>query len=138
MGLDMFAKLVNDRASELISAGQWDELTYEDIKDTFIDDDFWYWRKHHHLHGWMQKLHAYKTGFDAPDLFNLVYVELTEKDLDALEFAIKNGELTPTQGFFFGSHVEYEDEDKQRDLEFVYASRKAIADGHHVVYTSWW
>jgi hypothetical protein len=26
MGLDMFAKLVNDRASELISAGQWDEL----------------------------------------------------------------------------------------------------------------
>jgi hypothetical protein len=138
MGLDMFAKLVNDRASELISAGQWDELTYEDIKDTFVDADFWYWRKHHHLHGWMQKLYASKTGFDAPDLFNLVYVELTSKDLDSLESAINGGELQPTQGFFFGNHTDYSIEDKYTDLEFIAKARKAIADGHHVVYSSWW
>lgn len=138
MGLDMFAKLVNDRGAELINEGKWDEMTYDEVKDMFVDDDFWYWRKHHHLHGWMQKLHAFKTGVDEPDLFNLVYVELKAVDLDALESAIKNGELQPTKGFFFGGHVEYEDEDKNNDLQFVAEARKAIAEGYHVVYSSWW
>jgi hypothetical protein len=60
---------------------------------------------------------------------------LTEKDLDALEYDIKNGNLPQTSGFFFGQSDGSENED---DLKFIEDARLAILDGFSVYYTSWW
>ena len=60
---------------------------------------------------------------------------MTEKDLDDLEYDIKNGNLPQTSGFFFGQSDGSENED---DLQFIEDARLAILDGFSVYYTSWW
>jgi hypothetical protein len=45
------------------------------------------WRKHANLHGWMERLYREKGG-KARD-FNLVGLQLTSADIDALEFIAK-------------------------------------------------
>lgn len=92
-----------------------------------------YWRKHPNLEGWMAKLYREKGGKQQE--FNCATVQLTSTDLDRLERDIYNGDLPHTEGFFFGkSHPE----DFESDKEFLQKAREAIAQGHVVVYTSWW
>lgn len=92
-----------------------------------------YWRKHPNLHGWMEQLYIAKGGAQAT--FNCVPVRLTPEDLDALELAIRSGDLPPTSGFFFGESDGSEIED---DLAFIAKAREAIAAGLAVFYDSWW
>ena len=137
MGLDMYAWAVPTEIRDGL-LGEEDYTLPEDLAQAGIDTDLAYWRKHHHLHGWMQRLYAEKTGIEEESAFNCVYVELTADDLDRLEKAIIHNELTPTQGFFFGNHTEYEAYERNCDLQFLIDARAVIEDGKHVLYHSWW
>ena len=92
-----------------------------------------YWRKHPNLHGWMEELYLAKGGKDAD--FNVSTLQLTPEDIDALEAAIKAGDLPDTSGFFFGVTDGSETED---DLAFVAKAREEFTKGNAVAYYAWW
>jgi len=125
MGLDMFAYRTS--------------IKPESATDFSINGDdtteIQYWRKHPNLHGWMESLYYRKGGKE--EIFNCVAVELTEEDLTELESAIQKGDLPSTRGFFFGES-EGNEEEILEDLEFVETAKKAISEGDHVFYSSWW
>lgn len=81
----------------------------------------------------MERLYRDKGG--AEQSFNCVNVQLSARDLDALELAVKDGELPPTSGFFFGASDGTEIAD---DLSFIAKAREALAADLTVFYTSWW
>ena len=87
-----------------------------------------YWRKHPNLHGWFEKLYYYKGG--EAEIFNCVYIEVSLKDLEDLEYDIRNHILSETMGFFFGKdeeHISDElNEDDLDDLEFIEKAREEI------------
>jgi len=60
-----------------------------------------YWRKHPNLHGWMESLYYEKGG--TADNFNCVNLQLTARDLDRLETAIRGGTLPLTQASSSGN-----------------------------------
>lgn len=100
-----------------------------------VDYEFYYWRKHHDLHGWMGGLYLSKGGAN-PD-FNCNTLRLTSKDLDELESSIKDRQLPATRGFFFGDNPPDEESDDY-DLDFIKKAREAINSGKAVFYDSWW
>lgn len=130
MGLDMYAY------SSMVKPVKEVGAIFEGIggEDDTESSEFFYWRKHPNLHGWMEALYRKKGGHLE---FNCQPVVLTEKDLDRLEEAIKAGELPDTNGFFFGESEGDEDEVNQ-DLEFIKEARSRIKDGMTVWYDSWW
>ena len=106
-----------------------------------------YWRKHPHLHGWMeqlwrtkkytvQTLDALETVDPDSDIFNGVELELTREDIDRLEQDIQDGLLPETQGFFFGDNAS--DYYREQDLEFCRQARADLFLGLHVFYNSSW
>lgn len=96
--------------------------------------EFFYWRKHPNLHGWMESLYENKGGQEE---FNCVNVKLTMEDLDSLERDLNSSRLPSTSGFFFGQS-NGSLEEIQEDLDFVKQAREAINEGYFVFYTSWW
>ena len=130
MGLDMFVWRV--KANDAI-----DELTIRSQKDGREEEleELHYWRKHHDLHGWMQKLYRNKGG--TAESFNCVPVRLNACDLDALQFDLLNNQLPQTEGFFFGDNPP-DLESLSEDLKFIQKARDAITDGDYVYYESWW
>lgn len=124
MGLDMYAY----------------STTKENVDDNneFIDrdavDEFYYWRKHHDLHGWMERLYRERGGNGS---FNCEKVKLTNDDLDALETAVKEYKLPHTEGFFFGNNPP-DKESVEYDLQFIERARQELASGRVVFYDSWW
>lgn len=130
MGLDMFVWRV--AANDAM-----DDLTIRAEKDGREQElqELWYWRKHHDLHGWMEKLYRNKGG--TAESFNCVPVRLYTHDLDALQFDLLDGSLPQTTGFFFGDNPP-DDESLKNDLKFIQAARDAIAAGDAVYYDSWW
>ena len=125
MGLDMYAFAVSKRDA----IGE-----FEMAKDC-EREELHYWRKHHDLHGWMEKLYRAKGG-DA-DSFNCIPVELTVDDLDDLQQALLDDNLPRTSGFFFGDNPP-DLESMRDDLMFVQKCRIAIKEGKVVYYDSWW
>ena len=103
--------------------------------DTFVQNELYYWRKHHDLHGWMEELYRAKGG--AAEEFNSVNVELTLDDLVELEKAVRRGQLPHTTGFFFGDNPPDEESVKD-DLQFVNDAKSEIAAGRKVYYFSSW
>ncbi len=129
MGLDMYANRV---AAEYAV----DDFTIgESDGDTSHAEEIFYWRKHHDLHGWMERLYRAKGG-DA-DSFNCVYVRLTLEDLDRLEKDVLAFNLPQTTGFFFGNNPPDEDS-VLNDMKFISQAKTAIAMGDAVYYSSWW
>ncbi len=101
-------------------------------KEDSEPEEFFYWRKHPDLHGWMEK--KWRDRGNEGE-FNCVPVELDDDDLDELESAIHRSRLPNTSGFFFGaSHPD----DKENDLSFVKQARDALRTGYQVAYSSWW
>jgi len=127
MGLDQYARycpanLIGDK-----------HIGFEEVVgDT--GKEFFYWRKHPGLQGWMEKLYKTKGGTDE---FNCVVVRLDEADLAALENDIKRNGLPQTSGSFFGAMRDTYDQDEE-DLRFITQARDLIASGFAVFYTSWW
>ena len=139
MGLDQYAFA---RKGEPIEATE--DYTYEDFdgnrhvkQRTYVsyeeEHEVAYWRKHPNLQGWMENLWREKGGEGE---FNCVDVELTAADLEKLEQDIDYGDLSETEGFFFGNPSD--DRYKEGDLEFIREARAAIKQGYTVVYSSWW
>ena len=129
MGLDMYAWRV--KAEDAI-----DDFTIaRDEEDSSKVEEMHYWRKHHNLHGWMERLYYAKGGKKTS--FNCVPVRLTEVDLLALELDIKSRLLPDTTGFFFGDNPPDEESD-QEDLKFIAKCREVLAEGDAVYYDSWW
>ena len=130
MGLDMYAWQVKPE----YALGDFEVARRED--DSGCDlDELHYWRKHHDLHGWMEKLYRAKGGTD-PD-FNCAKVRLTLEDLDRLEKDVLANKLPQTSGFFFGNNPP-DEESIRYDMEFVSKAKAAIAGGMAVYYDSWW
>lgn len=141
MGLDQYAYRIKTPA-------KWDDDGQRlDAEDGSKREQFFGWRKHPDLQGWMEQRWrvAWELGpFHADVLmdhpagnFNCVDLELTAEDLDALEQDLLNGKLPTTTGFFFGTgHAT--DRTRREDLEFIRLARKALDEGYRVVYTSWW
>ena len=125
MGLDMFAYAVSKR----------DAIGEFEMAQDCEKEELHYWRKHHDLHGWMEKLYRDKGG-DA-DSFNCIPVELTVDDLDNLQQALLDDNLPRTSGFFFGDNPP-DLETMRNDLMFVQTCRIAIKEGKVVYYDSWW
>ena len=125
MGLDMFAYAVSKR----------DAIGEFEMAKECEKEELHYWRKHHDLHGWMEKLYRAKGG-DA-DSFNCIPVELTVDDLDDLQQALLDDNLPRTSGFFFGDNPP-DLETMRNDLVFVQKCRIAIKEGKVVYYDSWW
>jgi len=129
MGLDMYAWRV--KAEDAI--GDFEIARNEE--DSAKVEEMFYWRKHHDLHGWMERLYRLKGGTKAT--FNCVQVRLTMVDLNALENDVLNNLLPETQGFFFGTNPP-DDYTKNQDMEFIAKAKVAIAGGDAVYYDSWW
>jgi hypothetical protein len=129
MGLDMYAWHV--KAEDAIG----DFEIAKDEKDYAKVEEFFYWRKHHDLHGWFEKLYRNRGG--TKESFNCVPVRLYPHDLDALQFDLLNSSLPKTTGFFFGDNPP-DLESLANDLKFIQAARDILAGGDAVYYDSWW
>ena len=126
MGLDMYAFRV--KAENALG-------DFEIVNDADKHEEIMYWRKHHDLHGWMERLYRAKNG--TKESFNCIPVRLTMEDLNNLEADVLAGNLPHTQGFFFGVNPPDEDS-KLQDMEFIGKAKIAIAEGDAVYYDSWW
>ena len=140
MGLDMFAYRAKQtplkQTDDLFGPEKEQDIDeFEGDVNPEDSEEFFYWRKHPNLHGWMEELYREKGG--ESDTFNCTPVVLTTKDLDNLEAAIKGGKLPNTNGFFFGES-DGEEEEINEDLRFVAEARNSIAEGYTVWYDSWW
>ena len=102
--------------------------------------EFFYWRKHNALHGWMENLHNSRSSDEVQGLRDLngVAVRLEERDLDKLEQDVMTFNLPQTTGFFFGADSVGDEDQKAQTLEFLKKARKALAEGFEVEYNSWW
>lgn len=121
MGLDMYAMTTSTKPDRAV------DFEAEDAVQ------FYCWRKHPNLHGWMEALYRQKGG--QAECFNCVPVALDAVDLDRLETDLKAGALPDTDGFFFGESDGTELED---DLAFIQEARQLLAQGLTVFYDSWW
>lgn len=128
MGLDMYAWRV--KAEDAIG-----DFLIEKNENGSKVEEFFYWRKHHDLHGWMERLYRNKGG--PAESFNCIPVRLTTVDLDALQHDLLNGTLPETTGFFFGDNPP-DKESLKNDLKFIQEARDIIAAGDAVYYDSWW
>ena len=124
MGLDMYAWSVDE--NDVIS-----ETKFNEESDKV---EIFRWRKHHNLHGWMEKLYYDKNGEGE---FNCVPVRLHVSDLIELQSVILAHGLPKTEGFFFGDNPPDEDSDEQ-DLLFIAKALSEINRGRAVFYDSWW
>lgn len=129
MGLDMYAWSV--AAEDVVD----DNTIAEDEDGCRKTSELFYWRKHHDLHGWMERL--YRSNGGAAESFNCIPVRIYPEDLDALEKDLNAKMLPETTGFFFGNNPP-DDESMEYDLQFIAKAREAIADGFAVYYDSWW
>jgi hypothetical protein len=127
MGLDMFAFASPvDLPDGDIGA---------DIMNNVFGEEFFYWRKHPNLHGWMENLYRSRHNFDG--MFNGIATKLTEDDLKLLKEVVEKDKLPETKGFFFGS--SYRDkEEQEQDLEFIEKALEKIKEGQYVYYYSSW
>lgn len=129
MGLDMYAFVRKGGKESEINKLSVDFQT----EDT--DEEFFYWRKHPNLHGWMKSLYIRKGGSN--EEFNCNSVRLTLEDLEQLELSVLGKGLPETSGFFFGGSSGGQDE-VNNDLDFVRQARELLNQGYMVYYTSWW
>ena len=125
MGLDMYAHRVSGKDAL-------DDFTVAEDAD---GEEIAYWRKHHDLHGWMERLYRAKGG--TKDSFNCVKLRLTMEDLDRLEKDVLGRQLPETTGFFFGNNPP-DEYSLEQDMKFIAQAKTAIACGDAVYYDSWW
>jgi hypothetical protein len=94
-------------------------------------EEFFYWRKHADLQGWMQSLY-YEKGGDEKE-FNQVDLDLTMDDINRLERDYQN--LNHHTGFFYGASDHY---DTDQTTRFIAKAKAALSQGRELFYTSWW
>lgn len=132
MGLDMYAFKCNKKY--VLSPLEVDKKSMEN--DNYKMEPVFNWWKNRHLHNWMQDLYYSKGGKNE---FNCDIVELSLDDINSLECDIESGRIAELAepGFFFGD-ADYNDNMKEKDLEFVTKARELIHEGMAIFYYSWW
>ena len=139
MGLDMYAYTASraGQSAEWRANAQLDP-DLGDFVNTSVSRpvEIAYWRKHPHLHGWMEQLWQGRSNPGPDAVFNGIELELSREDIDRLEQDILDGQLPETQGFFFGDNAS--DHYRQQDLEFVKNARAELFLGLRVFYNSSW
>ena len=136
MGLDMYAYAAA-RAGQY--AEFWDTAERVQGTDEFVSAsvgrprEIMYWRKHPNLHGWFK---AEWESEGNSGSFNGDELEITWDMLERLEYDIRNGDLPPTQGFFFGDNADADY--REQDLEFIRLARAELFMGLRVFYNSSW
>ena len=58
--------------------------------------------------------------------------------LELGEMEVKNKELIPTEGFFFGDQNPVTKEQYKNLKKFIKYCKQEIKDGWYITYTSWW
>jgi hypothetical protein len=136
MGLDMYAyAAANEKQyDEFWADGEYDPDT-KDYVNTAVSKpkELAYWRKHPNLHGWFHQ--EWESQGNTGD-FNGDQLEITWDMLERLEYAVVNGELPATSGFFFGDGAD--DYYREQDLEFIQQARAELFLGLRVFYNSSW
>ncbi len=130
MGLDANAYKIHPDL--LVNSQQQVNLDFKEMDEGSIIE-IEYWRKFHHLQGWMERLYRQKGGSGE---FNCQSVRLMPADLLQLALDAELG-LAATAGFFFGN-CEWDEEHKNMVLDFCVKANQAITDGYVVFYDSWW
>ena len=130
MGLDMYAWRV--KAEDAI--GDFEVARTEDGDGDSKVEELFYWRKHHDLHGWMERLYREKGG--TAESFNCVKVRLTKEDLERLAADVMANKLPETTGFFFGNPSD--EHYRESDLRFIKEARAELFLGLKVFYNSSW
>jgi len=132
-----------------------DMTAYSRAKNTTLDTheqdhELMYWRKHNAMHGlmnqiWESKDRPLPEGFElregrtVKDIdFNCIELELTVEDVDMIEKLVMDQELPETSGFFFGHDSRFDNDDYDKDVEFIRLAREAFKRGDSVYYNSWW
>lgn len=136
MGLDMYAYAA---ANEKQYEEYWDSGEYDTDTNDYVNTavrkpkELAYWRKHPNLHGWFRQ--EWTNQGNQGD-FNGDQLEIDWAMLERLEYAVVNGKLPGTSGFFFGNDAdEYY---REHDLEFVRNARAELFLGLRVFYNSSW
>lgn len=125
MGLDQYGYHFDASAVGNKQTFEYNELEYK--------KEFFYWRKHANLEGWMRELYKQKGGQNP--VFNGCFVRLEEEDLMRLKSAVINRELPETTGFFFGTSTE---DDYTATLNFIEKSLTLMQQGKAIFYFSDW
>ena len=139
MGLDMYAYTAS-RAGQ--SAEWWANAELDQDTKDFVNSrvsrpvEIAYWRKHPHLHGWMEQLWQGRSTPGPDTVFNGIELELFREDIDRLEQDIQDGQLPETRGFFFGDDAS--EHYRLQDLEFIKNARAELFLGLRVFYNSSW
>lgn len=134
MGLDMFAyRLKGFNPSNQVDFSSEIQPLRENEKNPQEPEEFFYWRKHPNLHGFMEQIYREKGGVE--EVFNCVPVQLTQEDLDRIAAVVIDDKLPYTQGFFFG---ESSDDRKAEDIEFLEKAKQSLSEGYTIWYDSWW
>jgi hypothetical protein len=124
MGLDQYAN--------------WTDGT-TDEQGNLKKEEFMYWRKTSHIQDFFQKIYAEKTGDTDPSNFNCVSVEIDFDVLNRFITAVKNKQMKPVGGFFFGcSYDPGTEEYIEQDLKFASECFFHLLMGRKVEYSSWW
>lgn len=122
MGLDAY--IFSYDSKDIPDDGDVDVKIPKDIKP----HELFYWRKHHALHDYMERIYYNKGGSDP--MFNCVKVRLHEEDLDDLEKQVMSKILYDRPD----ANESYFDE----DVEFILLARKALKENKKIYYDSWW
>lgn len=115
----------------------WDRLRLADgqaFEQGLIDNNYHYWRKFNALHGWMHDLWKSRVGDDCKEQFNCKTVRLSKEDL--LRLAAQKNNLTPRDGFFFGSSEIYPED--LTSLDTFLEKALVDVDNNAIFYDSWW
>ena len=135
MGLDQYAYVgVRSGQREEFWEGANEVVDGEFVNPTMARPrEIAYWRKHPNLQGWFER--EWRSQGNSGS-FNGDELEITWAMLDRLEQAVREGDLPPTQGFFFGDNSDeyYRDQ----DLEFIRKARAELFTGLRVFYNSSW
>lgn len=97
--------------------------------------EFYRWRKHADLQGFMSSIWCERNPTKTAEDFNCVALELDADILTKLMDATRRNSLPHTTGFFFGSS---DDIDRVRTIEFCCFARVLMDEGYTVTYHSWW
>jgi hypothetical protein len=118
MGLDMYVHTtVEVPTSSADFAYDWKKLKY-----------LYYWRGHHTLNEWMERLYRRKGG--KAKEFNLVHLQLNADDIDQLEAEITKGRFPHRSQM----PTYYDADQVEIDLDFVTKAREALAAGRTLIY----
>lgn len=111
MGLDQYIYAINNNNGE--------------------KQEIYYWRKNYHLHKWIEDLYKSKHNRDI-DIYDDIFLE--EEDIEKFKNDVNNN-MSGDINNFFGEYDQY---DKNLDLEFIEIAYKYLNNNFQIYYSASW